>query len=113
MGSLIEREVDELWFTARILSVNKRDGCYDLIYLDDGNSEADVPAMETRPVQDPEGLPLEPVRTRILPTPPVFLPFRELLSTEDDEAPECTPRIIRHAPGLVDEEGRPSRTFLS
>lgn len=105
VGALVERDVDGLWFTARVLSVNETDRSYNLLYLDDGNTEVDVPLMETRPVQDPESLPKEPLRARVLPTPPIFLPFQQLLATDEDTSKDCTPRIIVHAPGPVDEEG--------
>ena len=49
-GDEVERELEGMWFPARVTSANS-DGTYDVLYTDDGNSEKDVEADELRSAQ--------------------------------------------------------------
>ena len=51
-GEDVERELDGMWFPARIERVRKG-GRYDLLYLDDGNHEKAVEATELRSSSSP------------------------------------------------------------
>lgn len=47
VGTLVERDIDSMWFPAEIVATND-DGTYDLKYTDDGNSEVRVAESELR-----------------------------------------------------------------
>ena len=46
-GDEVERELEGMWFPARVTRANS-DGTYDVLYTDDGNSEKEVEADELR-----------------------------------------------------------------
>lgn len=51
-GVAVERELDGMWYPARVERA-RDDGCYDILYLDDGNREAAVEPEELRLAAEP------------------------------------------------------------
>ena len=43
-GTLVERELEGMWFSAKIVAVDREDGTYEIEYLDDGNLESAIEA---------------------------------------------------------------------
>ena len=50
--AVVERELDGMWYPARVERA-RDDGCYDILYLDDGNREAAVEPEELRLAAEP------------------------------------------------------------
>mmetsp|Transcript_2113 Transcript_2113/g.4574 ORF Transcript_2113/g.4574 Transcript_2113/m.4574 type:complete len:188 (+) Transcript_2113:251-814(+) len=96
-GTMVQRDIDGMWFPARILSMSGGGagggGSYDVEYLDDGKTEHGVPSHELRittEANEDEPRPSQPA--------PLALPLEGLLgyTTEDAAAPTKTPRAIVH-----------------
>mmetsp|Transcript_22435 Transcript_22435/g.30730 ORF Transcript_22435/g.30730 Transcript_22435/m.30730 type:complete len:143 (-) Transcript_22435:134-562(-) len=47
-GDIIERYLEGMWFRASVQSVNQKEKCLSVKYLDDGNIENNIPFDETR-----------------------------------------------------------------
>ncbi|CAM9266058.1 unnamed protein product, partial [Discosporangium mesarthrocarpum] len=58
VGDIVERDIDGIWFPAKVVAVHQAGRSqagrqtFDLIYLDDGNREDEVPYVDVRVVKD-------------------------------------------------------------
>uniref|UniRef100_A0A7S1TVG1 Tudor domain-containing protein n=1 Tax=Phaeomonas parva TaxID=124430 RepID=A0A7S1TVG1_9STRA len=98
VGAVVEREIDGLWFPARIIRGTFGE-LFDVEYLDDGNVETDVPRAELRPA-NVNDLDLEAATAKAeaasqaaLKVPEVL---RNIVPQEEIEIIECQPKVVRH-----------------
>lgn len=89
-GTLVDRDIDGMWFPARILKAKSRS--YDVEYLDDGNTEQGVGWDELRLANGARD-------DKLAPAAPLKLPLENLILGglgKDDPAEVKTPRAIVH-----------------
>lgn len=111
VGSLVEREIDGMWFPAVVEGADAHHGAYALRYCDDGNEEEDVPGGElrrahSRPVSEAAGA-MRAAKERRAAVVPTLL--SGLVSEEDVEIVECNPRVIKHG---VNDDARATAFVL-
>ena len=117
-GDSVERDLDGMWFPGRIERVCRDGGdvCYDIVYLDDGNRESNVPWDELRFLDDDaaESKGGDDAQSPCKAVP--LRPLEDLVALVDDQAyadefksPVADPKSIVH--GINDEEHSDS-TFI-